>query len=83
VRPLPPFTIARWGIYAAAGLAGLSAWLGLQAGGTLDYVVLRGAFVFVVFSAIAFAGEALVSSHVQRPRHEQRQEPPRPGGEAE
>ncbi len=84
MRPLPPLTIARWGVYGAAGLAALSAWLGLQAGGTLDYVVLRGVFVFVVFAAIAFAGEALVSSRGSQPGAEQRrQDVPRAGGDGE
>jgi hypothetical protein len=84
VRPLPPLTLARWGIYGAAGLAALSAWLGLQAGGTLDYVVLRSALVFVVFAAIAFAGDALLSSQGPRPnKEERRQDSPRTRGEAE
>lgn len=62
MKALPPFALSRWGIYFATAIAALSAWLGLSAGGSLDFVLLRSVFVFVVFTVIALAGEALVSS---------------------
>jgi hypothetical protein len=58
---LRPFTVARYGVYAAGAVAALSAWLGQQAGASLDFVLLRGVFVFVIFTAMAFAAEAVLS----------------------
>lgn len=57
---LRPYAVARYGIYLAVAMAGLSVWLGQQAGATLDYTLLRGVFVFVVFTAIGFGAEALL-----------------------
>ena len=58
---LRPYTVARYGIYFALGVAALSVWLGNQAGASLDYVLLRAVFVFVIFTAIAFGAEAVLS----------------------
>jgi hypothetical protein len=58
---LPPFSIARWGIYFALACAVLSAWLGHQAGATLDFITLRAVFVFVIVAALGFAAEAAMS----------------------
>lgn len=62
-----PFTVARFGIYLALAVAAMSAWLGLQAGATLDYALLRAVFVFVIFTAIGFAGEAVLTIGWQPP----------------
>lgn len=57
---LPPYTVAKYGLYGAVAIAVVSAWLGLQAGATLDYAVLRGVIVFVIFAVLAFAAEAVL-----------------------
>jgi hypothetical protein len=57
-----PYTVARWGLYGAAGAALMSVWLGRQAGASLDFLMLRAVFVFVIVSALAFAAEAILSS---------------------
>ena len=36
-----PYTVARYGVYAAIAVAVLSVWLGQRAGATLDYTLLR------------------------------------------
>lgn len=83
MKGLPPFTIARWSVYGAATLAAVSVWLGFAAGGTLDFLLLRGVVVFIVFMLIGFAGEAVVSSQgVRLPAERPRKEPPTSGGEA-
>ena len=56
-----PFVVARWGIYLASGVAALSVWLGHQAGASLDFLMLRSVFVFVIVTALAFAAEAVLS----------------------
>ncbi|MBA4181004.1 MAG: hypothetical protein C0506_10490 [Anaerolinea sp.] len=61
---LRPFTIARYGIFLAVAAALMSVWLGRQAGASLDYAVLRAVFVFLIFTAIAFAAEAILSVNV-------------------
>lgn len=58
---LRPYTVARYGIYFAFAVAALSVWLGNRAGASLDYVLLRAVFVFVIFTAIAFGAEAVLS----------------------
>ena len=65
---LPPYTVARYGLYAAIAIAVVSAWLGLRAGASLDYVVLRGAIVFVIFAGLALAAEAVLVASVQEPK---------------
>lgn len=59
-----PYTIARFGVYLAIAVAVMSVWLGTQAGASLDYAILRAVFVFVIFTAIAFAAEAVLSASV-------------------
>lgn len=56
-----PLTVARFGVYAALAVAAMSVWLGLQAGATLDYALLRAVFVFVIFTALGFAAEAVLT----------------------
>lgn len=77
---LRPYTVAKYGIYVAVAMAGLSVWLGQQAGATLDYTLLRAVFVFVVFTAIGFGAEAVLTVGVRPtspdPATEQRSEVP-------
>ena len=56
-----PYTIARYGVYAALVIAAASAWLGQRAGASLDYALMRSVFVFLIFTALAFGAEALLS----------------------
>ncbi|MFN0146800.1 MAG: hypothetical protein ACKVT1_09830 [Dehalococcoidia bacterium] len=56
-----PFVVARWGLYLASGVAVMSIWLGHQAGASLDFLMLRSVFVFVIVTALAFAAEAILS----------------------
>lgn len=58
---LAPFTVARYGLYAALVVAAASIWLGYRAGASLDYVVLRSVVVFVIFAVLAFAAEAVLT----------------------
>lgn len=62
---LPPYTVARYGIYLAAGVALTSIWLGQRAGATFDFTLLRAVFVFVLFVAIGFGAEAVLSFNFQ------------------
>lgn len=64
---LQPYTVARFGVYAAAVVAAMSVWLGQQAGATLDFTLLRAVFVFVGFTAIGFAAEAVLTVGWQPP----------------
>lgn len=57
---LQPYTIARYGIYAAAGVALLSVWLGTHAGAAFDYALLRAVFFFVIVAALGFGAEAVL-----------------------
>ena len=63
-----PFIVARYGVYAAGVAAALSVWLGSNAGASLDYALLRAVFVFVIFVALAFGAEALLSTGWQEPQ---------------
>ena len=72
MTPLPPMTVAKWGVYGAALFAALRAWLGLRAGGTWDYVLLRAVFVFILLTVLVLALEAAVTLLPPRP------EEPRP-----
>jgi len=69
---LRPLTVARLGIYAGLAVAVMSIWLGQRAGASLDYDLLRGVFVFVIFAALGFGAEAILTVDWQRP------EPPAP-----
>jgi hypothetical protein len=57
---LRPFTIARYGMYCAMLVAIGSVFLGYQNGASLDYVVLRGVVVFVIFATLAIAAEGIL-----------------------
>jgi len=61
---LAPYTVARYGLYFAIGVALLSVWLGQQAGASLDYSLLRAVFVFLLFTVIAFVAEAVLSVRI-------------------
>ena len=58
---LRPYTVARYGIYLAVAVAVLSVWLGQQAGATLDFSLMRAVFIFVIFTALGFGAEAVLS----------------------
>lgn len=62
---LRPFTIARYGVWAALGAAVISVWLGTQAGATLDFTLLRAVFVFVIFTALGFGADAVLTLGIQ------------------
>ena len=68
---LRPYTVARYGIYAALAFAVMSVWLGQRAGATLDYTLLRAVFVFVIFAALAFGAEAVLMFNVSVTQPEQ------------
>lgn len=70
MSPIHPYAIARYGVYLAVFVAALSVWLGHQAGASLDYALMRAVFIFVVFTAIGFAAEAVLTVGWQ-------QQPPR------
>lgn len=57
---LPPYTIARYGVYLALAVAALSVWLGMRAGVSLDYALLRSVFFFVIVVALGFGAEAVL-----------------------
>jgi hypothetical protein len=56
-----PFTVARYGVYGAALVALLSIWLGREAGGSLDYLLMRAVPIFVIVSALGFGADAVLS----------------------
>ncbi len=58
---LRPYTVARYGVYLALAIAVLSIWLGQQAGATLDFSLMRAVFIFVIFTALGFGAEAVLS----------------------
>ena len=60
MTPLRPYTLARYGVYAAATVAALSVWLGIRAGAPLDYALLRAVFFFVIVAALSFGAEAVL-----------------------
>ncbi len=53
---------ATWGVYAAIALAVGSVVLACNAGAAFDVALLRALFVFVLFTALAFGAEAVLSS---------------------
>lgn len=67
MTPIPPYTIARYGVYLAAAVAVLSVWLGLRAGAGLDYALLRSVFFFVIVAALGFGAEAVLLLTPVRP----------------
>ncbi len=69
---LRPYTIARYGVYLALAVAGISMWLGQQAGATLDFTLLRAVFVFVILVAIGFGAEAVLTINFQPPAEQPR-----------
>ncbi len=67
-----PFTVARWGMYVAAGAAVLSIWLGHNAGASLDFLMLRAVFVFVIVTLLGLGAEATLSMNFTPPPVEHR-----------
>lgn len=53
---------ATWGVYAAVALAIGSVVIARNAGMALDLAIMRALFVFVLFTALGFGAEALLSS---------------------
>jgi hypothetical protein len=60
VNAIPPFTIARYGVYAALAMAIAAAWLGTRAGYPFDQALMRAIFTFVLVTAVAFGAEAVI-----------------------
>lgn len=56
-----PYTVARYGIYAACAVAVLSILIGRQAGASFDFLLLRSIAVFVIVTALALGAEAVLS----------------------
>jgi hypothetical protein len=56
-----PLAAARIGLYLALGAAVMSVWLGQRAGASLDYCLLRAVFIFVIFAALGFGAEAVLT----------------------
>ncbi len=57
---LRPYTIARYGVYAAATVAVISVWLGTRAGLAFDLALLRSVFYFVIVASLGFGAEAVL-----------------------
>lgn len=68
MTPFTPFTVARYGVYAAVAVAVLSVWLGLRAGFALDYALLRSVFFFVIVTCLGFGAEAVLLTTPYRPQ---------------
>ncbi|MBI2764429.1 MAG: hypothetical protein HYX53_00800 [Chloroflexi bacterium] len=65
---LRPFVVARLAVYLALAVAIMSVWLGRRAGASFDYTLLRGVFVFIIFAALGFGAEAVLTvGFVPRP----------------
>ncbi|WP_322819635.1 hypothetical protein [Tepidiforma sp.] len=60
MNTLPPFTIARYGVYLALGAAIATVWLGTRAGYPLDQSLMRAIFTFVLVTVVAFGAEAII-----------------------
>ena len=60
MNAIPPFTIARYGVYAALTVAIAAAWLGTRAGYPFEQALLRAIFTFVLVTAVAFGAEAVI-----------------------
>lgn len=67
-----PYTIARYGVWAALSVAALSVWLATRAGVALDQALLRAVFFFLLITVMAFGAEAvlLVTPPAARPASE-------------
>lgn len=59
-----PYTVARYGVYLALSAAAISVWLGQRAGATLDFSLMRAVFIFVIFTALGFGAEAVLSAGI-------------------
>ncbi len=57
---LRPYTLARYGVYAAATVSLLSLWLGVRNGAAFDFALLRAVFFFVIVAALGFGAEAVL-----------------------
>lgn len=57
-----PFVIARYGLYLALAIAVLSVLLTTGAGTAFDTALLRALFIFVLFTALAFGADAVVTT---------------------
>ncbi len=64
-----PYTVARYGIYAASVVAILSILIGRQAGASFDFLLLRSVAVFVIVTALGLAAEAILSVDGPRAPH--------------
>lgn len=64
-----PLFIARYGVYAAVGVAILSGWLAYRGGNAVDASLMRAVFVFVLFTGLGFGAEAVIATAPWRPRH--------------
>lgn len=60
MNALPPFTIARYGVYLALSAAIATVWLGTRAGYPFDQSLMRAIFTFVLVTAVAFGAEAII-----------------------
>ncbi len=56
-----PYTVARYGLYAAAFVAVLSVYIGRQAGASFEFTLLRAVVVFVIVTALGLGAEAVLS----------------------
>ncbi|WP_322795472.1 hypothetical protein [Tepidiforma sp.] len=70
---LPPFTIARYGVYLALAVAVLTTWLATRAGHPFDEALMRAIFTFVLVTAVAFGAEAIILT--SPPRTQPTQDP--------
>ena len=57
---LRPYTVARYGVYVAAGVSLLSIWLGVRSGAAFDFALLRSVFFFVIVAVLGFGAEAVL-----------------------
>lgn len=57
---LRPFTVARYGLYAALGVSILSLLLARNSGMATDVAAARSLLIFVIFAALAFGAEAVL-----------------------
>jgi hypothetical protein len=79
---IPPFTVARYGVWVALAVSALSVWLGTRAGVPLDHAVLRAVFFFLIVTVMAFGAEAVLLTSPPA-RHPPAQSPPTPDETAE
>jgi hypothetical protein len=67
MSPLPPYTIARYGVFAAIAVAIATAWLANRAGYPFDQALMRSIFTFVLVTVVAFGAEAIILTSPPRP----------------